>query len=771
MRAVKHAFASWRTKLGEIYWRGREVVIGRPKLRRCDVVGRWSRVRSGRLVVENHGRIEIGERTRFTCGYGPSELRTAPGALLTIGSRTAVNFATLIDAHERISIGDDVSIGPYCVIADSDAASVPGAVTAPISIGNGAWLASRVTLLPGAVIGAGAVITAGSIVGDTVPPGVVAGGIPARVLRGLAPDEDIDAVAPAVEPLAPPATSPTGPTEAVASGVLISDFTIDPLVAALRDADPPLAAHVAPFGAVVQTLLDPPDTGRDFAVVWTRPEQLLASVGAALDARPVDLEELHAEVDRFAAQVTSGLAGFRCVLVPTWTMPTWNRGRGLTDLRPGGLAWAVANANARLMESLATSTHVLVVDAQRWLATVGERAYSERLHYLAKIPFDDRVFAEAAADIAAAWRSVSGAARKLVVLDLDNTLWGGVVGDDGWEGLRLGGHDAVGEAFVDFQRGLKSLQRRGVLLGIASKNEEHVALEAIDRHASMVLRRDDFVGWRIDWNDKGANIAALAADLNLGLQSVVFIDDNPHERARIRDALPEVLVPDWPEDPAEFVKALASLRCFDTAAVTAEDRDRTAMYAAEQQRAAMRTEVGSLDDWLQDLGIVVRVEPLGPANLPRATQLLNKTNQMNLRTRRMTSSELATWPEPGRRTTWCVSVSDRLGDAGLTGIVSVEADGQEAELVDFVLSCRVMGRRVEDTMLHLACLQAAQLGAGRLTATLVPTEKNAPCARFFEAGPLVRQPDGSYVVDLTAPAALPAAISLELVESAGGQPG
>ena len=185
------------------------------------------------------------------------------------------------------------------------------------------------------------------------------------------------------------------------------------------------------------------------------------------------------------------------------------------------------------MRQLAEAPNIFVLDAERWIALGGPQAYNDRSYYLGKIPFSESVFARAAEEVAAAVAAVRGAARKVVVVDLDNTLWGGVVGDVGWEELRLGGHDAVGEAFVDFQHALKALTRRGILLAVASKNEEAVALEAFDRHTSMVLQRGDFAGWRIDWSDKAANIEALAADLNLGLQSFVFIDDNRHERERV----------------------------------------------------------------------------------------------------------------------------------------------------------------------------------------------------------------------------------------------
>jgi FkbH-like protein len=319
-----------------------------------------------------------------------------------------------------------------------------------------------------------------------------------------------------------------------------------------------------------------------------------------------------------------------------------------------------------------------------------------------------------------------------LVLDLDDTLWGGIVGDQGWQNLKLGGHDSQGEAFVDFQRLVKDLTRRGVVLGICSKNEESVALEAIRQHPQMVLREQDFVGWRINWRDKAQNIAELAAELNLGLQSVVFIDDNPVERARVREALPEVLVPEWPEDKLLYPSAFLQLRCFDAPAVSREDAERTKMYAEERQRESAKAQVGSVEDWLKGLQMQVTVEPLSASNLARTAQLLNKTNQMNLSTRRLTEGELQAWAQQPRRQLWALSVRDKFGDAGLTGIVSMEAEGDVCAVVDFVLSCRVMGRRVEETMVHLAVAHAQRHGLSKVRAKLMPTAKNKPCLDFWK---------------------------------------
>lgn len=308
--------------------------------------------------------------------------------------------------------------------------------------------------------------------------------------------------------------------------------------------------------------------------------------------------------------------------------------------------------------------------------------------------------------------------RKIIIVDLDDTLWDGIVGDDGWENLR------VGKALNNFQRALKLLAGRGVLLGIVSKNEEAIALEAIDKHSGMVLRCKDFAGWRINWEDKAQNIVDLMDGLNLGLESAVFIDDSPVERARVREALPEVLVPDWPVN-------LENLKYFPTS-ITAEDSQRSKMYQVERKRRDLKKEVGSFDEWLNSLEIKVGTGILHYANLRRATQLLNKSNQMNLSTRRMTESELMRWSRQSGHKLWVFRVSDKFGDYGLTGILSFIHKGDEGKIVDFVLSCRVMGRGVGKTMLYHADVHARALNLAKLSAKYLPTPKNAPCLRFFQ---------------------------------------
>jgi FkbH-like protein len=521
-------------------------------------------------------------------------------------------------------------------------------------------------------------------------------------------------------------------------GVLLSDFNADNCAALLNSSPemPAVSVQAAPFGQVVQLLGDASascwNPRPDFAVVWTRPEAVLPSFGALMEYRPVALDDLLQEVDAYAARLAVLQERARFALIPTWVLPTVQRGYGVLDMRTGlGLANTLQRLNLRLAEALDRSSNLYLLDARRWVESAGRQAFVPKLWYMGKIPFGLEVFKGAVRDVQAALLALSGGARKLLLLDLDDTLWGGIVGDLGWESVALGGHDPEGEAFVDFQQALKALTNRGILLGVVSKNTEAVALEAIASHPEMVLRQTDFAGWRINWGDKAQNIVDLAAELNLGLQSVVFIDDNPVERDRIRVTLPEVLVPDWPSDKTLYKQTLLSLTCFDVPSLNQEDRERAQMYATERERTATRLGTESLDDWLTSLELRVRVEPLDETRLPRAAQLLNKTNQMNLSTRRLSESELSEWARQPGNAFWTIRVADRFGDAGLTGLLGLSVEGNALRIVDYVLSCRVMGRKVEEAMAAVAVRFGRRQGVTEVVADYQPTAKNSPCLEFW----------------------------------------
>jgi FkbH-like protein len=728
-------------------------------LRECNHVG--SRVRTiGRPRIANSGWIEIGSDSVLNSTFAPCELLTGPAGRIEIGSSVGINFGTAISASLRVKIGDGVRIGPYSILEDSEIGErADDAGVAEIEIGEGAWLATRVTVLPGTRIGARAVITAGSVVSGEIPPDVVAGGNPARVLRPTRHDSHSanDAVTnsadhseASISVRATVASQPGADTNAPASAlekttgeaerapsvraVILADFTTGELAGRLgaADDDPVVQVVAAPFDQVTQWLLSGERAeSTDVAVVWTSPERVSEAFQRILRHEDASAADLERDVDGFTEHLRLASARYRTVFVPTWTSQPEERGLGMIDARPGGITWALAVMNRRLMEGLASSSSIFVLNAQRWIDGAARPSAGGTGWYVGKARYRGEVMAEAAKDIKASLRGLAGQARKLLIVDLDDTLWGGIVGDVGWQNLQLGGHDPIGEAFVDFQRLVKRVKRRGILLGIVSKNTESVALEAMGSHPEMVLRPDDFVGWRINWNDKAQNIADLTAELRLGLQSVVFIDDNPVERARVREALPEVLVPEWPQDKVAYPRAFSVLRCFDAPALSREDADRTRLYSDEQRREALRQEVGSVDAWLASLDIQVHAEPLRSDNIARTTQLLNKTNQMNLSTRRLNETELRSWADSDDRALWTITVSDRFGDAGLTGIVSVERGRDACHLIDFVLSCRVMGRKVEETMTHLAVAWARRSGARRLEVSYKPTAKNKPCHDYW----------------------------------------
>lgn len=764
-------------------------------LRHCTVRGKTCRVH-GQVIIENHGTIRLGSNVDISGLYVPSELIAGPKGTIEIGNNVRVNYGTVISASKSVRIGSGVHMGTHCIISDldmpEDAVTSDAEEAKAITIGNRVWLAGRVTIRPGVTIGDDAVIMSGSIVETDIPDGAVAGGIPARVREVLAEkkveksasfDTQVSGGAgvsssvssPTVTTLtAPVAGSSAGDSSKadsvvpgqMLSGVsvlLISDFTVDELIGELARPGTPSAveAKLAPFGQVVQTLLGSTGGGgADFGVVWTLPN-FISAFARISNGETVSDSILAEEVDGFVNLLRTAAPSFGQLFVPTWSMESWRRGLGVRDCRPGGLRHALTMMNLRLMTGLEGVPNVQVLDAERWFHSAGQNSVLPRGWYHGKVYASRPVIAEAALDIRAAIAASRGSTSKLLVLDLDNTLWGGVVGDVGTDGLRLGGHDAVGEAFVEFQHSVKALKSRGIVLAVASKNEESNALDAIRNHPNMVLREDDFVARRIDWNDKAANIEAMSRELNLGLQSVVFLDDNPIERNRVRTVLPEVYVPELPEDPLLYRSFLENLRCFDSLVQTGEDVNRTELYVQERKRQDARSAVGTIDDWLASLETVVRIEVLGSNNLQRAAQLLNKTNQMNLTTRRLQESDYFNWSVQDGNRVLAFSVRDKFGDAGLTGLLGLERQGNQLAIIDFVLSCRVMGRRVEETLIHVAVREGIEMGVQSVVANYLPTAKNKPCLTFFQNSAFTENPSNSFHWDASTSYPLDPSIRLE----------
>lgn len=506
--------------------------------------------------------------------------------------------------------------------------------------------------------------------------------------------------------------------------LLISDFNVEPLARYLSiQQDSKTKVEVAPFGQVFQTLDGEYQKG---SIIWTLPDRIIPSFARAIESADVDVKKCLDDVSVFVEKIIDFSTRNKFVFVASWALATNRQEYGLLDWRNGiGLTNLLARMNLHLADLLENINNVYLLDASRWSSSVSD-AVSPKMWYAAKMPYSNAVYRNATDDIVAAIDALSGRSRKLIIVDLDNTLWGGIVGETGWQGIRLGGHDFIGEAYCDFQLSLRTLSHRGIQLAIVSKNDESVALEAIEKHPEMLLRKKDFSGWRINWHDKAENIGMLVEELNLGLDSVVFIDDNIGERERVRGAFPQVLVPEWPADPAKYAMTLREMKCFNTAAISKEDRMRTAMYVAERDRRETLNSVKSKDDWLKQLNSQITVHEVEQSNISRITQLFNKTNQLNLSTRRLSEKDVLAWSNKLENRLLALAVSDCFGDMGLVGIIGLEVDGSEGRISDFILSCRAMGRRVEQAMISVAVNEMRQLGVTTLQAVYLKTERNRP---------------------------------------------
>ena len=520
---------------------------------------------------------------------------------------------------------------------------------------------------------------------------------------------------------------------------LIADTTCDVLAGYLKNLSSsyPVEVTVSPYGQAMQILLNRDHdfwkTQFDFALIVTQPDLISESFNQHKTLSLVHQDNLQQEVKIFSEAVLSVRERIPYVFLTSWLLPLWKYGSYSTDFKMNSIQHSLLTMNYSLMRELEKSEGIYILNSQTLVGSGAQSTFSPKLWYTTKQIYPNIFFKNIANETLSIISNYKGNTRKLIILDLDDTLWGGVVGDLGWNQLRLGGHDPVGEAFVDFQIGLKKLKNSGIILAISSKNDESVALNAIKSHPEMVLQITDFAAWKINWNDKAQNIHLLLQELNLGPQSAVFIDNSPVERSRVQLEFPEMLVPDWPTDETDYLKALTSLSCFDKPTISFEDHHRTEMMAQEAKRRDLKNSTSSIDGWLSSLGIKCYVEPLNTGNLNRVVQLLNKTNQMNLKTRRLSPHELTTWCSTKNNKIYAVRVQDKFGDYGLTGIIGVSKTEQQLLIEDYILSCRVMGRKVEETMLSVVYELSKRMGCKEIVAQYLKTEKNQPCYRFFKS--------------------------------------
>ena len=416
-----------------------------------------------------------------------------------------------------------------------------------------------------------------------------------------------------------------------------------------------------------------------------------------------------------------------CAVIQQTVLPRLPRLLGSNEARyPSSPAFRVEQLNVELRHH-AAADGICLLPVDTWAANEGLTTWHDPgLWYTAKQEVHPRaanLYGEYVARILAALRGLS---RKCLVLDLDNTLWGGVIGDDGLDGIVLGQGTPAGEAYIALQRYAKQLAERGVILAVCSKNDEANALAAFDSHPDMVLRRSDIACFVANWQDKAHNLRSIASDLNIGLDALVFLDDNPVERALIRQELPAVWVPELPEDPAEYVSCLANTGAFEALELTDEDRERTTLYRANAQREDLRRSATDIRSFLEGLDMRLTWSSFDHAGRKRIVQLLNKTNQFNLTTLRCNEADVLRLMEDPDALTLQLRLTDIYGDNGVVGLVTGRRTTDQVLVLEtWLMSCRVLGREVERATLDIIVAAAREMGCKSLHGIYRPTAKNA----------------------------------------------
>ncbi|HBS79813.1 MAG TPA: methoxymalonyl-ACP biosynthesis protein [Pseudomonas sp.] len=533
---------------------------------------------------------------------------------------------------------------------------------------------------------------------------------------------------------------------------LLSSHTVDHLVPAIRVAGLQrrlaLSVHVAPYGMYRQALLmDDPELAsfapqlivlaldaRD-APLQLPLEASQQDVDAAVAERVDELRLLWRRArERYAAQVVQQ------TIVPA-DPPIFGSFEALVPVSPYAL---IERLNAAI-RAAAREDGVLLMDLA-WEAARG--SYGDGLAepvrwYQAKqlvSPNLAPLYGDQLARIAAA---SAGLSRKCLVLDLDNTLWGGVVGDDGVDGIHLGQGSPSGEAFLAFQRYAAQLARRGIILAVCSKNDLSVA-EAAFNHPEMALKRSDIAAFVANWEDKAGNLRRIASMLDIGLDSLVFVDDNPAERDIVRRELPEVAVPELPDDVADYPARVAAAGYFEAVSFTSDDATRGRNYALNAERKAAMSQATDMEGYLRGLEMVLTATPIGAAELARSTQLINKTNQFNLTTRRYSEAEVERIASDPAAVALAIRLADKFGDNGLISVVLARPDAAVASdelLIDsWLMSCRVLGRQVEDAVLDVLAAAATAAGYHALIGEYRPTERNGMVAEHFPRLGFVQHP-------------------------------
>jgi len=524
---------------------------------------------------------------------------------------------------------------------------------------------------------------------------------------------------------------------------ILRSFTVEPAVPLLRAAafstGIDLSVHVGDFNAFAQEILD-----RESSLYRFAPNAVILAVQTA-DIAPdlwrdyVDMpgEAVEQAMQRVSNSMSQWMSAFRertqaTLIVHNLEQPI-RPALGIMDCQiETGLSDAVQRINQDIRRAANKFRGVYVLDYDGLIARHGRiRWHDDRKWLTARLP----IAADQLIHISREWSRflapLSGKTAKALVVDLDNTLWGGIIGEDGMTGIKLGA-EYPGAGYQALQRAMLDLARKGILLAICSKNNPDDAMEVLEKHPGMLLRPKNFAALRISWNDKVQGLREIASELNIGIDSLAFLDDNSFEREQVRAQLPEVTVIDLPEDPLQYAATLRDEPVFERLSLSAEDQQRTTFYSEQRERAHAEQTFQSKEDFYRFLEQEAEIAPVMPATLARVAQLTQKTNQFNVTTRRYGEQQITELAaQPGSHVL-SIRVRDRFGDHGLVG-VSITRDQDEAcEIDTFLLSCRVIGRTVETALLAHLADSAARRGCKQLTGWFLPTKKNAPAREFYQ---------------------------------------
>ena len=397
-----------------------------------------------------------------------------------------------------------------------------------------------------------------------------------------------------------------------------------------------------------------------------------------------------------------------------------------------GMKQLVYEINNKIRHELKDQSLVFIYDFNEFVMKFGEyNVFNYQDYFFGDIKISIDYIPKFTDELLGYVNAVMGITKKCIVLDLDNTLWGGIIGEDGFDNIKLG-DDAVGRSFVEFQKRLLALNQRGIILAVNSKNNFEDAMEVIKKHPSMILREDNFACMKINWDDKVTNLQEISKELNIGLDSMVFFDDDLINQEFVKTSLPEVLVVELPNDSSQFAQIITKMKEFDVLKITEEDVKRNEMYLVQKKRTELKNKIVDFDEFLKQMNIEVNVKKADSFTIPRISQLTLKTNQFNLTTKRYQQEEISSFSSDKDRIVECVQVSDKFGDNGITGVYIIEKKDSKEWIIDtFLLSCRIMGRKVEEAMLYQIIEKAKNLGIKKIKGKFIPTKKNKPAENFY----------------------------------------